>query len=222
MLAYMEVKKAEGERKAADLQYEAKLRLAEGDAKAAIRRAEGDQALKMVAVNVDREQVGVEQAKVEVERQRLANKQEFEDAALKFELEKLRIDADRDVRIRTSEAMSKMMHGANVQIFGDPGTMANMMHGFMRATGVGIAAEGLLKALSPEARDLLARLGLGAAEHLGVAGHDGSSPAAASAASPPAEPVDVNGAKTAEDDLSPTESVTPASEPKPAGKRLPK
>src|SRR5262249_21229604 len=174
VMAYMEVKKAEGERQAADLQYEAKLRLAEGDAKAATRRAEGEQAIKMVTVNVDREQVGVDQARVEVERQRLANKQEFEEAALKFELEKLRIDADRDVRIHTSESMSKMMNGANVQLFGDPSTMANMMHGFMRATGVGMSVEGLLKALSPEARELLGRLGLGGGEHLGIGGRNGN------------------------------------------------
>jgi uncharacterized membrane protein YqiK len=190
VMAYMEVKKAEGERKAADMQYEAKLRLAEGDAKAATRRAEGEQSLKMVAVNVDREQVGVEQVRVEVERQRLANQQEFEEAALKFELEKLRIDADRDVRIRTSEAMSKMMHGANVQIIGDPSTMANMMQGFMRATSIGMSVEGLLKALSPEARDLLARLAGGVGEHLGVAGGGDNGAAVSSGPSVPAKPVD--------------------------------
>ena len=48
VLAYTAVKQAEGERKAADLQYQAKLRLAEGDAQSAIKRAEGERALKMV------------------------------------------------------------------------------------------------------------------------------------------------------------------------------
>jgi uncharacterized membrane protein YqiK len=168
VLAYMEIKKAEGERKAADLQYEAKLRLADAEAQAAARRAEGDRAERMVAVNVDREQVNVEQARVEVQRQRLANQQEFEDAALKFELEKLRIDADRDVRIRASESLSRMMHGANVQLFGDPSTMAAMMDGFMRATGVGISTDGLVRSLSPEVRELLAKLGVNLGEQLGI------------------------------------------------------
>jgi flotillin len=184
VLAYMEVKKAEGERKAADLQYEARLRVAEADAQAAIRRAEGLRAEKMVPVTVDREQVTVEQARVDVERQRLANKQEFEDAALKFELEKLRIDADRDVRVRTSEAMSKLMHGANVQIFGDPSTMSSMMQAFMRATSYGLAGDGLMRSLSPETRELLARLGINLGDHLSLTGQNGNGAAPARAAGP--------------------------------------
>src|SRR5687768_11981788 len=53
VLAYMAVKEAEGQRKAAEMQYEAKLRLAEADAKSASRRAEGEQAVKMVDVSVE-------------------------------------------------------------------------------------------------------------------------------------------------------------------------
>jgi len=191
VLAYMEVKKAEGERQAADLQYEAKLRLAEGDAQAAIRRSDGHRAEQMVEVNVDRERVDVERVRVEVERQSLSNKQEFEDAALKFELEKLRIDADRDVRIRTSESMSKLMQGANVQLFGDPSTMTHMMQSFMRATSYGLAGEGLLKSLSPEAREMLSRLAAGVGGHLGNGsnGHGAATPAVTDVipASPPDE-----------------------------------
>ena len=56
----------------------------------------------MVDVTVEREKVNVEQARVDVERQSLSNKQEFEEAALKFELEKLRIEAERDVRIQSA------------------------------------------------------------------------------------------------------------------------
>ena len=155
ILAYTAVKKAEGERTAADLQYEAKLRLAEGDAAASTRKAEGDRALKMVDVTVERERVGVEQARVEVERQSLSNKQEFEDAALKFELEKLRIDADRDVRIAAAQSMGNMMAKANVQVFGDPETMAKMSERFMSAASIGTAAEGFLRTLPPEGRTLL-------------------------------------------------------------------
>ena len=60
--AYMAVKKAEAEQQAAEAIFSAKLRLAEGDSQAAVKRAEGDKALKMVEVNVERERVGVEQA----------------------------------------------------------------------------------------------------------------------------------------------------------------
>jgi hypothetical protein len=112
----------------------------------------------MVDVNVERERVNVEQARVEVERQSLANKQEFEDAALKFELEKLRIDAERDVRIQAAQAMGNMLAKAQMQVFGDPNTMALMASQFMRAASLGTAADGLLRTLPPQAQELLTKM----------------------------------------------------------------
>jgi uncharacterized membrane protein YqiK len=159
VLAYMRVKEAEAERKAADMQYEARLRLAEGEALAAARRAEGERAVKMVDVNVERERVNVEQARVEVERQSLSNKQEFNDAALKFELEKMRIEAERDVRVQSAQAMANMLGKAQMQIFGDPETMAKMSDRFMRAASYGTMADGLMRNMPDEAKEMLGRLG---------------------------------------------------------------
>ena len=158
VLAYMQVKEAEGAREAAHLQYEAKLRLAEGDAQGSMKRAEGERALKMVDITIEREKVTVEQARVDVERQSLANKQEFEGAALTFELEKLRIDAERDVRIQAAQAMGNMLAKAQMQVFGDPNTMALMASQFMRAASLGTAADGLLKTLPPKAQELLTQM----------------------------------------------------------------
>jgi uncharacterized membrane protein YqiK len=159
VLAYMRVKEAEAERAAAHAQYEAKLRLADADSASNTKRAEGERALKMVDVNVEREKVNVEQARVEVERVSLSNKQEFEEAALKFELEKLRIQADKEVRIAAAQAMANMFAKAQMQIFGDPSTMASMSQQFMKAAGYGNTADGLLSTLPPEAKSLLANLG---------------------------------------------------------------
>jgi hypothetical protein len=114
----------------------------------------------MVEVNVEREKVNVEQARVEVERQSLSNKQEFEGAALTFELDKLRISADRDVRIEAATAMGNMLAKANMQIFGDPETMARMSQRFMHAASWGVATDGLLSALPPQARELIDNLGV--------------------------------------------------------------
>jgi uncharacterized membrane protein YqiK len=158
VMAYTVLKQAEAERKAADLQYEAKLRLAEGDSQSAVKRAEGEQALKLVDVTVDRERVEIEQARVAVERTSLANKSEFEDAALKFELEKLRIEMEREVRIAAAQAMSNMLGKAQMQIFGDPSTMASMADKFMRAASLGASADGFLKALPPQGKELIERL----------------------------------------------------------------
>jgi uncharacterized membrane protein YqiK len=159
VLAYMRLKEADAERGAAQSMYEAKLRLAEADSQSATKRAEGEKSLKMVDVNVEREKVNVEKARVDVERVSLANKQEFEGAALQFELDKLRIAADKEVRIAAAQAMAGMFAKAQMQIFGDPGTMAAMSQQFMKAAGYGAAADGLLHTLPPEAKTMLANLG---------------------------------------------------------------
>jgi len=189
VLAYMKVKEAEGQRQAAQMQYEAKLRLAEADAQAAARRAEGERAVKMVDVNVEREKVNVEQARVEVERQSLANKSEFEEAALKFELEKLRIQAEKEFRIAAASALGNMLAKANMQIFGDPTTMAQMSEKFMRAAALGNGVDGLLRTLPAEGQELLARIGTAVANSLKPA--DGNGAGAEAAAPTPTPPGNV-------------------------------
>ena len=170
VLAYMCVKEATAQREAADMQYQAKLKLAEGDAASAAKRADGDQALRMVEVNVEREKVNVEQARVDVERQSLANKQEFEEAALKFELEKFRINAEREIRIAAAQALGNMFAKATMQIFGDPDTMAKMSMQFMRAASVGAAADGLLKTLPDEGKLMLDKIGSAVMSQLSASG----------------------------------------------------
>ncbi len=164
--AYMAVKKAESEQTAAEAIYQAKLRLAEGDAQSAVKRAEGEKALKMVDITVERERVNVEQARVDVERQSLANKSEFEEAALKFELDKMRIDADKEVRIQAAQAMGNMFAKAQMQIFADPATMAQMSSQFMRAASLGTAADGLMKSIPPQSQEVLGKLATAVASQL--------------------------------------------------------
>ncbi|HTE18136.1 MAG TPA: SPFH domain-containing protein, partial [Armatimonadota bacterium] len=69
--AYTEVRKAEASQKAAELDAQARLRLAQADAQARELTAQGDQAQRLVEVNVERERVNVEEARVEVERRAL-------------------------------------------------------------------------------------------------------------------------------------------------------
>ena len=176
VLAYTRVKQAEGEKQAADLQYQAKLRLAEGDSQSMTKRAEGDRAAKMVDVTVERERVGVEQVRVEVERQSLSNRQEFEGAALKFELDKLRIQAEKEVRIAAAQALGNMLAKANMQIYGDPDTMAKMSTQFLRAASLGVAADGFLKSLPEEGRDLLENLGVAVINQVKPAGSADQTP----------------------------------------------
>ena len=156
--AFRVIKKADAEKQSAEAQAAAKLRLAEADAEAEAKRAEGDRARKSVDVQIERERVEVERERVEVERQSLSNKSEFEAAALDFELGKLRIAADKDVRIAAAQAMGNMLAKANMQIFGDPETMAKMSSRFMSAASVGNSADGFLRSLPPEAKALVDRI----------------------------------------------------------------
>jgi uncharacterized membrane protein YqiK len=174
VLAYMRLKEAEAEKAAADAQYVARLKLAEAEAASAAKKAEGDRAIKMVDITVERERVNVEQARVDVERQSLANKQEFEAAALKFELEKLRIEAEKEFRIAAANAMSQMYAKAEMKIFGDPTTMGRMSEQFMRAASLGTATEGLVQNLPPEAGAIIAKLLSAAGSSLKPAGTDGA------------------------------------------------
>jgi uncharacterized membrane protein YqiK len=200
VLAYMQIKQAEGERQAAQMQYEARLRLADAAAAAAAKQAEGERAVKMVDVNVEREKVNVEQARVEVERLSLSNRSEFEEAALKFELEKLRIQMEKEVRIAAAQALGNMLSKAQMQIFGDPSTMARMSEQFMRAASLGNAADGLLKTLPAEGQELLAKIagnvmtGMAPAAPIDTAataptGNGAHPPGAASAAEKPGAPI---------------------------------
>src|SRR5205814_3976989 len=84
---------------------------------------------------------------------------EFEEAALNFELEKFRINAEREIRIAAAQALGNMFAKATMQIFGDPDTMAKMSMQFMRAASVGAAADGLLKTLPDEGKLMLDKLG---------------------------------------------------------------
>ncbi|HEX4793987.1 MAG TPA: hypothetical protein VH370_09355 [Humisphaera sp.] len=112
----------------------------------------------------------------------MLGKQEFEDAALKFELEKLRITADREVRVQAAVAMGNMLAKAQMQICGDPETMAKMAGQFMRAASIGTAADGLLKTLPPQGQELLQQISAALASQFSAA--DAQKPGLTTASEP--------------------------------------
>ena len=65
------------------------------------------------------------------------------------------------MRIAAAQAMGNMLAKAQMQIFGDPDTMAAMTQQFMRAAVLGTAADGLLQTLPPEGQELLEKLAFG-------------------------------------------------------------
>jgi uncharacterized membrane protein YqiK len=178
--AYRQIAIAEGQRKAADQEYEAKVRKAEGDFAASQKQADADKAIKMVDVIVEREKVNVEasrvevakstrmidveverqrvqveQARVEVNRQDLENKQTYSEAALSFELRVKQIEADRDVRTSAARAIGEMLSKGNIKLFGTPDMMNQVLEPFMKGFGLSQVMDGLDEGTDGDFRKLL-------------------------------------------------------------------
>lgn len=160
VIAFAAVKRAEAEREAAELEAQATLTKAQAEAEAKARLAQGETALKRVEVDIEREKVDVEAARVAVERQALENREQFSQAAIEFEVHKLRIQAQRDVQIELARAIAEFMSRGNMQIFGSPETMANMMSQYAKGMGIGQFLEGALQheGVNHTTQELLAAL----------------------------------------------------------------
>jgi len=157
--AYAEIRKAEASQKSAELEAQARLRLAEADARAKEMVARGEQAQRLVEVNVERERVEVEKARVEVERQSLENRQTYDRAAIEFETSKLRIEADKDVQMAMAEALGQFMSRGNYNIYGDPTTMSQMFNQYAQGMGFSQKVDGLLRTLPGPLQDVLVGMG---------------------------------------------------------------
>lgn len=154
--AYTAIKQAEGEKEASEKRAQARLILAEADQKAKVLEAEGDRALQMVPVTVDREQVEVERARVEVKREDLRNQAEFETIARELQVELAKISAEKDARIAAAEAIGKAFSSAKMNVWGDPNSMNQMMQSFFKGQQNGQFVEGLANGLPDEAKELIA------------------------------------------------------------------
>jgi len=142
--AYTRVKQAEAEREAAENQANAKRQIAEAEAQAKEMVARGEKAQQMVAVDVAREQVNVEQAKVAVERQQLENRQEFAEAGIQLEVQRLSIQAGRDVQIEFARSLAAFLSNGHMTLYGTPETATTMLDNMAKGFGVRSMIEGFV------------------------------------------------------------------------------
>jgi uncharacterized membrane protein YqiK len=142
--AYTRVKQAEADREAAEKQADAKRQLAEAEAQAKELVAKGEKAQQMVAVDVAREQVNVEQAKVAVERQQLENRQEFAEAGIQLEVQKLSIQASRDVQMEFARALANFLASGHMTLYGTPETATTMLDNMAKGFGLRSMIEGFV------------------------------------------------------------------------------
>lgn len=157
--AYAEIKNAEAEQQAAERRGSARLTLAAADKDAKALEAEGDKAVQMVPVDVDKERVNVERARVDVERERLKNQAEFETIARELQVELARIDAMKEVRIETAKALGSAVSTAKMTVWGTPETVTKLTEAFFRGQETTSFADGLLAGPSDATKQSLAGMG---------------------------------------------------------------
>jgi uncharacterized membrane protein YqiK len=193
--AFTELRRAEAGQKSAELEAQARIRLAQADMEAKELAAQGDRAQRLVEVTIAREQVNVDEARVEVERKDLENRQTFDRASIEFETMKLRIEADKDVQMAMASALGQFMSRGNYNIYGDPTTMSQMFSQYAQGMGFSHKMDGLIKTLPAPLAEMLAGMGPQAIEMLeevvkkrGANGH-APTPPAATVATVPATPV---------------------------------
>jgi flotillin len=150
LAAYSTVRTAEASRDAAALQATARLTQADAEQKAKALEADGDKAVQLVPVEVERERVGVEEARVEVLKHELETKAEHESIARGLQVDLARIAADRDVQIESAKAFGVALSQANMTIWGDPETVAKMSRAFTQGQAAGTLLSGFTTGTSPE------------------------------------------------------------------------
>lgn len=158
--AYARIKQAEAEQISAQKQGEAKRQLAEAEAQGKEMVARGEKAQQMVAVDVAREQVNVEQARVDVERKQLENRQEFAQSGIQLEVRKLSIQANRDVQMEFARAMASFLSNGHMTLYGTPETANTMMDNMAKGFGFRSLIEGFMNGDGPHGDDANGSSGL--------------------------------------------------------------
>jgi flotillin len=174
--AYRLQKEAEGKKAAADAEAEAVTKKAQAEASAKRAHAEGDKALQMVPVEVAKEQVGVKQREVEVLQQELEARAEHGAAAQQFELEKLRISKEAEVRIAGAHAMATFGGKIEATVVGTPEDVSRMTQAYMKGMGVSRTIDGFFAAAGPETIEGLDGMGQALASLVAAATRRGAKP----------------------------------------------
>ncbi len=157
--AYTKAKLAEGEQMAAQLLAEAIRAKAEAERDADLLLATGDQAQKMVPVNVKREEVSVDSARVEdvdaarvtVLRNELAAKAQYDSISVELEKVLADISARKDVGMAFANAFGQALSAADINLYGNPEMLGTAMDAFTKAAGIGAFVDGVKQTMPDDA-----------------------------------------------------------------------
>lgn len=151
--AYAEITAAEAEKRSAENKANAVTTEAQAKKDAKLMEAEGLKAEQMVPVEVQRQGVEVERARVEVMKNELAAKAEFETIAKGLQVELAQIEAGKAIGLAFAQALGDGLSAANLTIWGDPSSVSKISEAFMNGQLNGSFLSGLLESTPREVKD---------------------------------------------------------------------
>jgi len=163
--AYTKHKQAEAQRLAADAEAEAIRKRAEANAEAERQRADGERARAMVPVEVKRAEVEVDRDRVEnVVTRELEAREKHGRVAQEFELSKLRVEAEKEVRIAMAGAHASLFTKMQANLYGTTEDVTRMLDALVRGQSTAGALNGFFAHTDDATRAVLASVGKGVAE----------------------------------------------------------
>lgn len=137
---------AASQKAAADAQAEAVLKKATAESEADKLRASAEKARAMVPVEVRKAEVDVERERVEtVIKPELEAREKHGKVAQEFEIAKLQVAANREVRIATANAQATMFSRVEAKLYGTPDQVNAMLRSFSEGQDWATKAEGFLE-----------------------------------------------------------------------------
>jgi uncharacterized membrane protein YqiK len=163
--AYAKHKQAEAQRLAADAEAEAIRKRAEANADAERQRALGERARAMVPVEVKRAEVELDRERVEnVITRELEAREKHGRVAQEFELEKLRVEAEKEVRIATAHAQASLFTKMQATLYGTTEDVQKLMNALVSGQTGASAISGFMSVADDTTKAMLATLGKGVAD----------------------------------------------------------
>jgi len=157
--AYAVQRDAESRKSAADADADAVTKKARAEADAAKLRAEGAKAEAMVPVEVRQAEVEVERKRVEVLAGELEARAASGDVAQQFEVAKLKIIKEAEIRIEAARATATLLGKVQAQVFGTPNDVAEMTKSFQRGLGLANWIDGFFASGSDSGSDVVQGVG---------------------------------------------------------------
>jgi uncharacterized membrane protein YqiK len=148
--AYTRQKQADAGKQAANAEAEALRKTAEAEADAERARAEGQKARAMVPVEVERAAVAVERERIEsVVKAELEARENHGKVAQEFELAKLRVEAEKEVRVALANAHATLFTKIQANLYGTPADVARMSESLLLGQRVAAGVGGFMDSVDP-------------------------------------------------------------------------